>query len=61
MSGKTNCELHTTVEYFHRGTSLIVSPSLPLKGEFGIVYKAQLTEMKEGPSLKAVAVKTLKG
>ena len=30
-------------------------------GEFGIVYKAQLAEMGTQPSIKAVAVKTLKG
>ena len=32
-----------------------------LTGEFGIVYKAQLAEMRTQPSLKTVAVKTLKG
>ena len=30
-------------------------------GEFGIVYKAQLAKMGTQPSIKAVAVKTLKG
>ena len=32
-----------------------------LAGEFGIVYKAQLTEMGTHPSVQVVAVKTLKG
>ena len=38
----------------------LVLHTCPLTGEFGIVYKAQLTEMRT-PFLKFVAVKTLKG
>ena len=40
---------------------LLLVHTCPLTGEFGIVYKAQLVEMGTQPSLKTVAVKTLKG
>ena len=40
---------------------LLVVHTCLLTGEFGIVYKAQLAEMGTHPSLKTVAVKTLKG
>ena len=39
----------------------LVLHTCPLTGEFGIVYKAQLSEMGTQPFLKTVAVKTLKG
>ena len=39
----------------------LVLHTCSLTGEFGIVYKAQLTGMETQPSLKAVAVKALKG
>ena len=40
---------------------MLLVHTCPLTGEFGIVYKAQLAEMGTQPSLKTVAVKTLKG
>ena len=40
---------------------MLVVHTCLLTGEFGIVYKAQLAEMGTHPSLKTVAVKTLKG
>ena len=41
--------------------SVFIVCGMLLTGEFGIVYKAQLTEMGTHPSFHIVAVKTLKG